>query len=543
MPDKTNRHFHFIVRSSKEEYDYSPGYGYVLNHVVEQLNEEKPKTAHELLTSAVSLMFNPEGKIEEPIWKLTSMPKRNMQKLKDGIPPAYKAIAEDAVPPRGTYGRGEQFFGPVNSHEFGMPMSSTINISNVKGENFGMYTLDFQARQLCEFLESEKLTDAQRQQACDALNKVLGRYMGEAITPAMLVSAPGEVAAVREAGQAVEMIKKAVSAKYGDDDDDDGFSTYRKKAVPWQDKWKGFSRAMAHVPEDVVAADHPLRGYESPQVVMHGDVLFTPIVSFEIGDKPSAYRGYLDALCKNQGLDANALPAEFKKQFEYPVPGSDEMLKLITVGTRQALKDEHGARFNSEFPEVHHHEKVARFAGDYWILTKPDEMMEESDVGKRFGFGPDYRRNIVFVHADADVEFMGRLEKCIDPLLAKIDSKDKTLEQKEDAMAETYWLVSQATPVWRGGSAYARVLLEHMAERIQEQGIDYTIPYTKPDVDLWAEAVTSSLSHFKEMFASKELFDEKVTDKQMEDYARARIKPGLLASAGSSIPKGGTFQL
>lgn len=514
MQEETkSRHLHFVVRSNNEQYSYNPGYGYFLNSNLQALNKQKPKNAHDLLTSAATLMFAPAQPLNDSIWSLTDIPQRDPKPLKESLPKFFSGLVNEATiisskPNNPAFGGiANPMFGPVSDREYGFPTSSVLKISQIGGHDLGLVTLDFQVRKLLQHIAT--LNDDEKEKACKAVSAVLG----VSLTPEML-------------GEAEGMVVRAIEGKYNDHSA--GFGPRLERTVLWEEKWNYFKNHVRRAKVGQKQEENPLATYQSPEAIVHGDALITPVYSC-VADGYKSYRGYFEALCRNQNLDAENIPEDYKVQFEYVLPDTNETLKLMSIGTRKALKDEFTSRHTSEPPELVRDIKTANFAREY-LFSSRDEFTNDKDeqfVGKKMPYPKEFTKELVMLHPNCDEHFMINLEKCLDPLLETIDSGHTDKDTKLDAMAEAYWLVAQSTPVWRGGSAYARVILEHLSDRIRTQGIDYDIPYTKPEIDLWAEAATSDVSTFKSKFRSGELFDAKCTDQQIEDYAMAHLNKSL----------------
>lgn len=514
MPETKSRHLHFIVRSEKDQYSYNPGYGHFLNSNLQALNTQKPDGAKELLTAAATLMFAPKEPIADSIWDLTEIPKRDPKPLKESLPRVFAGLVDESTiispePNNPAFGGiPNPMFGPVSELDYGFPTSSMIKISNDKGKDLGLVNLDFQVSRLLRHIATLNADDQQK--AC----KIVSTLLRVPLTPDTLADAQDRIVG------AIEVIYNQ--------HDDDGFGPRVKRAVRWEEKWTYFKHDIRRAEVGQEQEPNPLATYESPKAIIHGDALITPVYTNR-GSGYQAYRGYFDALCKNQNLDPENIPEDYIIQFKHEVPGSNEKLKLMSIGTRAALKDEFTRRHSSEYPELVKDFKTASFALEYSFHAR-DELTDDRDepfIGKKKEYPKIFDRELVMLHPNCDGHFMENLAKCIDPLLEKIDSEKTDKDTKINAMAEAYWLVAQSTPVWRGGSAYARVILEHLSQRIRDKGIDYEIPYTKPEIDLWAEAATSDVSAFKFRFRMGQFFDTQYTDKQMEDYAMAHMNKSL----------------
>jgi hypothetical protein len=239
-------------------------------------------------------------------------------------------------------------------------------------------------------------------------------------------------------------------------------------------------------------------------------------------------RGYFSTLIQHYGpIDINNVP-DFTLQFRYHVPNSSETLSLMRI---QGYHD-----------------------------------------------STDGKAHIKFLHPDFDEKIYKTLTQRIDKLLTVIDAPKPETEsdpsnERLEALAEIYWLVAQSTPIVRGGSSMANVILEHLAHRIQAKGYEkFQIPYTKEGVDLWAQAACLPLEDndpatqvqgngppklqgigsgpiqiagFKTRFRDSllqarenkpgELLDATVTDDQVHEYLKTELQK--LAESLNRLPK------
>ena len=226
-------------------------------------------------------------------------------------------------------------------------------------------------------------------------------------------------------------------------------------------------------------------------------------------------------LAENYGLSVDSIPKDFLLQFGYPIPGTSEKLPLMKIAAPKNLE--------TTFRNM--------CGGDMQIVER---YMVEPFLRKYAD-----KKSLVFLHPCADKEYFDKLTQCIDPLLKTLDSKPKnkveagTLPpaEKLDAMIDIYWLVAQSTPVVRGGSAYANVILEHMAERLRAHGYDYEVPYTKEKVDLWFQAASlplddrENLKGFKTRFKEGLFFDTHAKDEDIERYLLNRLQQTIEGQA------------
>lgn len=239
-----------------------------------------------------------------------------------------------------------------------------------------------------------------------------------------------------------------------------------------------------------------------------GAALTTPISA----ETARSYRGYFDVLGAHYGVQENA--TDFRLEFDYPIPAEEgrksiEKLPLMKIAFARNLENEVRARYKGDPQSI-----------DYAI--------------QRF-LHSGYR--LIFLHPNCNRAYFDKLVRCIEPLLAQIDApsaqpvapKLPLPEEKLDAMATIYWLLAQSTPIWRGGAAYANVILEHIAHRLRLQGYDYQIPYAKEGVDLWAQAAMlpledkERLKGFKTRFREGIFFDTQARDEDIEHYLHERL--------------------
>jgi hypothetical protein len=177
--------------------------------------------------------------------------------------------------------------------------------------------------------------------------------------------------------------------------------------------------------------------------------LHTVILDQNLAQMKETYRysrGYFKLLCKQYGLKKNSdPPLHFFLGFSYPIPESNHRLQLMEIGAPLLL-------------------------GFRSISSK-----------------------LVFRHPLCNEAYMQDLVKCLTPLWKTLfdDQSPKSgylPKEKLEALATVYWLISQSTPIERGGSAFANVILEHLTARLKKQGYDCAMPYMAEGVDLWAQA-------------------------------------------------------
>ena len=233
-------------------------------------------------------------------------------------------------------------------------------------------------------------------------------------------------------------------------------------------------------------------------------VLFPRRLVTVIDSKDEAFgRSYSRTLAEHYGARALAKPEEVHLTFSYPIPGTNETLSLMKIGSPKNLEADYTAR---------------------------DANKQAKRDPESIFYNPNTR--LVFLHPQCDRAFFNKLIACIDPLLAQVDAPSAPFPapgtpppaDKQAAVATIYWLLAQSTPITRGGSAYANVILEHLAHRLRQQGYDYEIPYLKEGVDLWAQAAVLPLEDtperqgFKTRFLEGKFFDRATKDADMEQY-------------------------
>lgn len=242
----------------------------------------------------------------------------------------------------------------------------------------------------------------------------------------------------------------------------------------------------------------------SPDVPV-GIALHTKIF-FASRGKP--YRGYLDTF---KHYYPNEDPSTCMLAFDYPIPGLEtgagQTLPLMRIGQARHLSDEMKSHYTGEAEAIEHRVTL---------------------------YTHRFRDDLIFLHPECDRIFFNKLVKCLDPLLKTIDASPEhpvepgasPPQEKIDAAATMYWLLAQSTPVVRGGSAYANVILEHVTHRLRGQGYDYTLPYTQEGVDLWAHAAllpledTPQMKGFRSRFREGQFHDRSVQDHEVEEYVR-----------------------
>lgn len=216
-------------------------------------------------------------------------------------------------------------------------------------------------------------------------------------------------------------------------------------------------------------------------------------------------RGYYDTLKRNTSLGIEE--SNFRMEFAYTIPETDEKIILMKIGTPHALLNDYLQMF------------LAKDSTKKGYLTR--ELLQGityDEMGDEIAPSLDQKPKLLFLHPQINENSFNTLMKCFDPLFQKTIDATEELGARNDALTTIYWLLAQSTPVSRGGSAYARVIMEHLAYRIRENHPNFTIPYTAVGVDLWAEAATSSLGSFKERFLSGVFFDRSVTDNNVEKF-------------------------
>jgi len=255
--------------------------------------------------------------------------------------------------------------------------------------------------------------------------------------------------------------------------------------------------------------------------IFTGLALMTPLLNEAEYSSPRAYHQIF--LENNEAITASDNPpyyqitrdAQFPVTFSYyPIPGTDDALPLMSIGPLKSLAGQMEQRLTcSGGPDI--------------IRLYVDKKIREE--------GPDV---LAFLHPDCTAAYFDKLVTCLNPLWETLnaDTPPPPLAEKVDAMATIYWLVAQSTPVVKGGTGFANVMLEHMAYRLQQQGYEIEIPYFKKGHDLWAEAATQPLESFKVRFkeglfqdSEKGFFDHQATD---ELVARELANKSSLQSPG-----------
>ncbi len=194
------------------------------------------------------------------------------------------------------------------------------------------------------------------------------------------------------------------------------------------------------------------------------------------------YRGYKAIVDRNIG-DKVDLEKE-SITFSYKVPNKDTELELMTIGDSDNLED-----------------KIAD--GYIFYYTSGDTFRPSEVIKKHEAF--------IFLHPVCDKQFMHNLYTCIDPLLKVVldENNNHSLEEKTEALADIFWLDAQATPVMRGGTAHAHLVLRLLELIIKQQGYDFEIPLCKAGTDLWAEAATTNVETFRTRFVEGKYFEPK----------------------------------
>jgi hypothetical protein len=200
----------------------------------------------------------------------------------------------------------------------------------------------------------------------------------------------------------------------------------------------------------------------------------------------------------------------FIKQFSYTIPGTQETLFLLKMGPAENLLSDYKGMYQK------------------W---QGDSAAEEA--AQRF---LDKNMELVILHPQVDEEFLKNLVLCLDPLLKVVDAevpqkkgaRASQKQKKVDAIITMYWLLTQSTPVQRGGTAYANVILYHLEYRLRSQGYRFRLPHTSAEIDLWAEAAFYELEAFKDRFkrSLKEdglLFDHRATDEEVAQALAQKI--------------------
>jgi len=126
-----------------------------------------------------------------------------------------------------------------------------------------------------------------------------------------------------------------------------------------------------------------------------------------------------------------------------------------------------------------------------------------------------------FFHPSFSEQYYADFIACLEPQFATVHNKAVPVDERRKAALTFYWLMAQATPSVRGGSAQARITLHHLAPFA-----DLEVPYMNKDYDLWAEAASSYLPDFIRRYRDKDspFFDRKVTDDEILEWQRQRIR-------------------
>jgi hypothetical protein len=103
--------------------------------------------------------------------------------------------------------------------------------------------------------------------------------------------------------------------------------------------------------------------------------------------------------------------------------------------------------------------------------------------------------------------------KCLHPLYEKVFDRSSSQDLKSDSIITFYWIVAQSTPVVRGGSALAKIVLEYLSAKAEIE-----LPHLKQGTDLWAEAATQTLDSFKQKFKQEAYFDKAATSREILDW-------------------------
>ena len=251
----------------------------------------------------------------------------------------------------------------------------------------------------------------------------------------------------------------------------------------------------------------------------HASIVSTAIL-FKNAGKYTQYRGYWDVLKKNYDLDERASPSEFERAFDYSIPGTGERLPLMQIATPKRLEKDYLARF-SDLSLFHN---------------------ELQDIQSLPFYG---NIELLFLHPPYNQEYHEKFLACLQPLWDTLVTPPHDAPgpaqpppaEKINALIDTYWLLAQATPPARGGSAFARVILEHLSHRLREQGYEIEIPLTKNSTDLWAEAATLPLNDreaglqtgFRTRFKHGVFFDAPTKARHMMSGFRSRVTPQTAA--------------
>lgn len=161
--------------------------------------------------------------------------------------------------------------------------------------------------------------------------------------------------------------------------------------------------------------------------------------------------------------------------FSYPVPGTERKLELMQLGRYSDLMGE-----------------------------------------------PDAIDDVAFRHPPLTHESYEDFMLCMEDLFSKARDHKLPLEEREHAVIASFWIMAQATPVLRGGTAHAKLVLEYLAA---EAGMK--VPHTREGYDIWAEAACSDLPDFERRFREGAFFEPEVTSTRIMAWHQTQVKQRL----------------
>lgn len=231
-----------------------------------------------------------------------------------------------------------------------------------------------------------------------------------------------------------------------------------------------------------------------------GTLLSTPINT----------RSYEETLRQNQSANVidtliNGSVKTEPLRFVYPIPGTGKSLGFMRLTNCEGRAPLYGEYFSGGRDGMLH-----------WL--------QAMDTHRHFSMNEEDRPSLYFTHPPAGREdFMKRFHECVRPAFESLTAPLPPEQDPMEKLAPLYWLYAQGTPVVRGGSAMANVVLEHMAFRARQQGAQCDIPYCREGVDLWPHAATQRESAFSQRFVSGEYFDRSRTDEDVQKYVQAQL--------------------
>ena len=122
---------------------------------------------------------------------------------------------------------------------------------------------------------------------------------------------------------------------------------------------------------------------------------------------------------------------------------------------------------------------------------------------------------LFFIHPAYSKEEYERYQQA---LLKPIEDIQANKDVKEN-VTKIYWLLAQGTPVERGGSALANLILQYLAHECKIH-----IPHTKEGIDLWAYAALQPFESFQEKFMRGDYHDPDRKDQDVKKYISSGLK-------------------